>query len=397
MAKRIINDRQRARKVYGFVQRLPDRVSTASSDAESEAAVLRLDWKESVQCASTSNYVLPRPALNLLDPVDGVPLLGGYRILLKDQTTTSENGIYYVDLAAGAWLRASDAVPATTMTCGATTYIEGGTVNGGTKWTLSTTNVTLGGSQTWTLHDIWAVNSSGDARLLSSPNPVGSLTVGGDYITDPSVFFFVSGSRAVTGPIPSAVALSVFGGDVVISGTVDLVRGDGLFGNLLEVTGTIASTFGISGSLTRLHDGRSYLVAGSNITISSASNGQVTISSTGGGGGATPAGSTGQIQFNTAGSLDASANLTFTTATNRFAVTGTIGSMGDILPSVDSTYNLGSADLRWANVYTGDLHLRNDRGDWTLIEAEETLLLRNNKTDRFYKFVLESIETPEDV
>jgi hypothetical protein len=52
-----------------------------------------------------------------------------------------------------------------------------------------------------------------------------------------------------------------------------------------EVTGTVRSTLGFSGSLTQLTDGRSYLVAGTNVTITSASDGQVTINSTGGGGG----------------------------------------------------------------------------------------------------------------
>ena len=47
----------------------------------------------------------------------------------------------------------------------------------------------------------------------------------------------------------------------------------------VEVTGALKSTLGLSGSLTRLTDGSSYLVAGSGTTISSASNGQVTISS----------------------------------------------------------------------------------------------------------------------
>ena len=40
----------------------------------------------------------------------------------------------------------------------------------------------------------------------------------------------------------------------------------------------------MSGALTRLSDGKSYLVGGDNVTIASASNGQITISSTGGGG-----------------------------------------------------------------------------------------------------------------
>ena len=56
-------------------------------------------------------------------------------------------------------------------------------------------------------------------------------------------------------------------------------------GDSLRVTGSVDASLGLSGSLTRLSDGTSYLVAGSNITITSESNGQVTIASSGGGGG----------------------------------------------------------------------------------------------------------------
>ena len=50
----------------------------------------------------------------------------------------------------------------------------------------------------------------------------------------------------------------------------------------VEVTGSLAATTGLSGSLTQLVDGTSYLIAGNNITITSASNGAVTIDATGG-------------------------------------------------------------------------------------------------------------------
>ena len=63
--------------------------------------------------------------------------------------------------------------------------------------------------------------------------------------------------------------------------------------------------------------------------------------------------------------------------------------MGTITPNVDNTSNLGSGSLRWANVYTGDLHLKNDRGDYTIIEEEDALTLRNNKTGKVYNFVLQ--------
>ena len=49
--------------------------------------------------------------------------------------------------------------------------------------------------------------------------------------------------------------------------------------------------------------------------------------------------------------------------------------------------DLGLTGTRWANgyfnnVYTNDLHLKNDRGDWTLIEEEDCLTIRNNKTGK---------------
>jgi hypothetical protein len=42
-------------------------------------------------------------------------------------------------------------------------------------------------------------------------------------------------------------------------------------------------------------------------------------------------------------------------------------------------------------MYTGDLHLKNERGDWTVIEEEDFLTLTNNKSGKRYKFVLEEI------
>jgi hypothetical protein len=52
------------------------------------------------------------------------------------------------------------------------------------------------------------------------------------------------------------------------------------------ISGTIRAPQGVSGSLTKLTDGTSYLIAGTNVTISTGSNGSITISSTGGGGAA---------------------------------------------------------------------------------------------------------------
>ena len=63
-----------------------------------------------------------------------------------------------------------------------------------------------------------------------------------------------------------------------------------------------------------------------------------------------------------------------------------------IFPETDDSRDLGSASKRFRNIYTTDLHLSNDRGDWTIIEEEDYLTLRNNKTDKIYKLVMEEIE-----
>lgn len=64
---------------------------------------------------------------------------------------------------------------------------------------------------------------------------------------------------------------------------------------------------------------------------------------------------------------------------------------GNILPQSDNARNLGSPAARFANVYTGDLHLANDRGDWTMIEEEEFLTLRNNKTGQVFALEMKEI------
>ena len=79
-----------------------------------------------------------------------------------------------------------------------------------------------------------------------------------------------------------------------------------------------------------------------------------------------------------------------------------ISSDGTVTPGFNSSQDLGSNSMRWANVYTGDLHLSNESkggndvdgttGNWTVQEGEENLYLINNRTGKKYKFALEEIE-----
>ena len=65
---------------------------------------------------------------------------------------------------------------------------------------------------------------------------------------------------------------------------------------------------------------------------------------------------------------------------------------GSIMPGADNAHDLGSSAMRWANVYTGDLHLANDRGNWTVVEESDYLTIRNNKTGKRFKLLMEEID-----
>ena len=91
--------------------------------------------------------------------------------------------------------------------------------------------------------------------------------------------------------------------------------------------------------------------------------------------------------------LTGSDSIDFITGTvpGRAAFFGLSAGLPGLHPATDSAFNLGSPSLRWANIYTGDLHLRNDRGNWTIIEEADFLTITNNLNGKRYKFVMEEL------
>lgn len=85
-------------------------------------------FKKSVKAASTANIA----SLSGLMTIDGISLVAGDRVLIKNQTTTSLNGIYVV--ADGEWPRAADADSSSEI-AGAVVNVDSGTVNGGKLFT----------------------------------------------------------------------------------------------------------------------------------------------------------------------------------------------------------------------------------------------------------------------
>jgi hypothetical protein len=106
------------------------------------------------------------------------------------------------------------------------------------------------------------------------------------------------------------------------------------------------------------------------------------------------------LGFRTTSTVTAlAANTTITTP----VLQGQMTANGSIIPGANTTYDLGSSSLRWANIYTGDLHLSNEgrdsgnmvdgtKGNWTLQEGQTDLYLINNITGKKYRFAIEEIQ-----
>lgn len=101
-----------------------------------DAAIAGLSWKTSVLVATTANITLSGT-----QTIDGVVLVAGNRVLVKNQTTTSANGIYVV--AAGAWTRSVDSTSAAQID-GEAVYVLQGTTQADTGWTETATVSVVG-------------------------------------------------------------------------------------------------------------------------------------------------------------------------------------------------------------------------------------------------------------
>ena len=130
-----------AQKITGLAD--PTAAQDAATKNYVDSVAQGLDVKMSVRAATTANITLSGT-----QTIDGVVLVAGDRVLVKNQTTTNQNGIYVV--SATAWSRSTDADTWNEL-ISAFTFVEEGTVNGDTGWvstinaggTLGTTAVTF--------------------------------------------------------------------------------------------------------------------------------------------------------------------------------------------------------------------------------------------------------------
>jgi hypothetical protein len=95
--------------------------------------------KASVRVATTANITIAT-ALNSGDVIDGITLANGDFVLVKNQTTTSENGIYTVSASPARSGQANTAAEID----GLMVLVEDGTTNAGTLWISTSDVATLG-------------------------------------------------------------------------------------------------------------------------------------------------------------------------------------------------------------------------------------------------------------
>lgn len=150
--------------------------------------------KTPVLVATTANITLSG-----LQTIDGVALAEGDRVLVKNQSTGSQNGIYEAD--TGTWNRAADFDGPFDIVKGTLIPVTNGTVNSASYWFISTANPITIGTTSLTMTRV-------------------ALGVSADPIT-------TTGITVVNGS-----------GNTVISSRVD-----GTYGGVLRITNTVAGTY----------------------------------------------------------------------------------------------------------------------------------------------------------
>lgn len=153
------------RKLMNFPVGIRTTVTaTNDNDIPNRAQVVsmisgKLNVKDSVRAVAYSNVTLSGA-----QTVDGVSLVDGDRVLLKDQTDASQNGIYVV--ATGAWSRATDADTGEELKPYTKVFAREGADHTGHSYVLqASSDITVGtDDQTW-VHEATLSTDAADIEV----------------------------------------------------------------------------------------------------------------------------------------------------------------------------------------------------------------------------------------
>ena len=165
--------------------------------------------------------------LSGLQTIDSVALAEDDRVLVRSQTTASENGIYYA--TSGAWVRVSDFDSARDIIQGTLVPVAAGTVYANTVWQLSSTGTTIGTSSLAFTQFIPGAHSGANTDITSLDGLVSvnggalagvrNLVPGGDLLMNR----WTNGT-SFTAPADAAYTADGFRVKYVTAGVVDVLK-----------------------------------------------------------------------------------------------------------------------------------------------------------------------------
>ena len=219
-----------------------------------DAARSGLDVKQSVHAASTANVTVTYSATGgtstrgqitaAPNTLDGVTLVANDRLLLKNQSTGAQNGIWVVSTLGtgsnGVWDRATDFDADAEVTPGAFTFVEEGT-QADTGWVLATNAPIIIGGASGTALTFNQFSSAGSGVSTFSAGTTGFTpsTATGGAITLAGTLAAANGGTGVSNS--STITL---GGNISTAGALTL---SGAFATTLTVTGATSVTLPTSG------------------------------------------------------------------------------------------------------------------------------------------------------
>ena len=334
--------------------------------------IFDIDYKQSVRVITLSNITLSGGAPTV---VDSVTLSTGDRVLVAGQSTGSQNGLYQVSVLGtgsnGTWIRSVDGNQTGEIDAGMIVMVTEGDVYKDTQWKLTTNDPIVIGVTALTFEQNSAfafgnIFANGTAVLADIVGDTVTFTPGNNFIitgnaTSDTVTFAVSESPTFTGNVSGSNLTTA--GQVTATGNITggnlITAGLGSFGTTVSATGNI--TGGNITSNARIDGGNLYLTSlDANKVVFTGANGQLIDSQN-----FTFDGVTANIQgvlivanveidsnsvSSTVGNLLLEApSGSFVSIPGNLLISGPI--TGNLLPSANITYNLGSPTQRWNEIF----------------------------------------------
>jgi hypothetical protein len=183
-----------------------------------DSAAQGIDWKASVRAATTANVTLASDLENG-DTLDGVTLATGDRVLVKNQSTGSQNGIYVVKVS-GAPDRSTDCDIAAELTSNFAVFVEEGTANADQGYVLTNDGAITVGTTALTFTQFTGlgqiVAGDGLAKTGNTLNVTAGtgISITGDAVTNDGVLSITGTANQITA--------SASTGAITLSGPQDL-------------------------------------------------------------------------------------------------------------------------------------------------------------------------------